>query len=217
MTSDLRKQLAHILWIGGATDSGKSTVARNLAQRYGISVYHYDKDDAKQSEKLANTIPQVRQFLEASMDDRWIHPTPEMMFDHLLIVFPHRFRLVIESLLEMPNDKPMVVEGFGLLPELLHPMLSDGHQAIWFVPTGKFKWESMLRRNKPSFASSVSDPEKARMNVFARDMMLADYYRKQVPSYGYTLYEIDGSLSADEMTNLADAHFARHLTMLSQK
>ena len=180
MMSELKKQLAHILWIGGATDSGKSTVAQNLAQRYGISICHYDKDDARQIEKLANTIPQVRQFLEASLEERWIHPTPRMMFDHLLIVFQHRFQLVLESLLEMPNNKPLIVEGFGLLPELLHPVLSSNHQAIWFVPTGNLKWESMIRRGKPSFGSSLSNPEKARMNLFARDMILADYYRKFV-------------------------------------
>jgi hypothetical protein len=111
----------------------------------------------------------------------------------------------------------LIVEGFGLLPELLHPILSSDHQAIWFVPTEKFKWESMTRRGKPSFGSSLSDPEKARMNLFTRDMMLADYYRKQAPYYGYTLYEIDGSLSAEEMTDLADTHFARHLSMLPQR
>ncbi|NTU54924.1 MAG: hypothetical protein HGA79_01600 [Anaerolineales bacterium] len=217
MTSELKKQLAHILWIGGATDSGKSTVARNLAHRHGLSVYHYDKDDARQIENLANTVPEVRQFLKASLEERWIHPTPKMMFDHLLLVFPHRFHLVVETLLEMPKGRSLIVEGFGLLPELLHPILSSDHQAIWFVPTEKFKWESMTRRGKPSFGSSLSDPEKARMNLFTRDMMLADYYRKQAPYYGYTLYEIDGSLSAEEMTDLADTHFARHLSMLPQR
>jgi 2-phosphoglycerate kinase len=212
MILELNKQLAHILWIGGATDSGKSTVAHNLAQRYGIFVYHYDKVDNEQMEKLAKTIPEVHQFFNASMEERWIHPTPKMMFDFLLILFPHRFQLVIESLLEMPKDKPIIVEGFGLLPELVHPLLSNHHQAIWFVPTEKFKWESMTRRGKPSFASSLTNPEQARINLFTRDMMLADYYRKQVLSSGYTLCEIDGSQSADEVTDLVEFHFAKYLT-----
>lgn len=216
MTSEPKKGLAHILWLGGATDSGKSTVAQNLAQRYGISVYHYDKADAGQVEKLANIVPEVDQFFKASMEERWIHPTPKMMFDYLLVVFPHRFPLVIENLLEMPKDKPIIVEGFGLLPELVHPVLSSRHQAIWLVPTEKFKWESMERRGKPSFASSLSDPEKAKMNLFARDMMLADYYRKQVPSYGYTLHEVDGSRSAEQMTDLVEAHFTKYLAVFSQ-
>jgi 2-phosphoglycerate kinase len=215
MISEPNKQLAHILWIGGATDSGKSTVAQNLAQRYGISVYHYDKVDNEQIEKLAKTVPEIHQFINASMEERWINTTPKMMFDFLLTSFQHRFQLVIESLLEMPKDKPIIVEGFGLLPELVHPMLSSHYQAIWFIPTEKFKRESMTRRGKPSFASSLTNPEQAKTNLFTRDMMLADYYRKQVLSYGYTLYEIDGSQSTDEITDMTELHFANYLSVFS--
>jgi 2-phosphoglycerate kinase len=217
MISEPNKQLAHILWIGGATDSGKSTVAQNLAQRYGIFVYHYDKVDNEQIEKLSKTVSEIHQFFNASMDDRWINTTPKMMLDFLLISFLHRFQLVIESLLEMPKEKPIIVEGFGLLPDLVHPMLSNRHQAIWFVPTEKFKRESMTRRGKPSFASSLTNPEQAKMNLFTRDMMLANYYRKQVLSYGYTLCEIDGSQSSDEMTDMAEFHFAKYLSVFSHR
>ncbi len=216
MITEPNKPLAHILWIGGATDSGKSTVAQNLAQRYSIPVYHYDKVDNEQIEKLAKTVPEVRKFFNASMEERWVRSTPKMMFDFLMISFPYRFELVIESLLEMPKDKPIIVEGFGFLPELVHPILSSHHQAIWFVPTEKFKRESMARRGKPSFASSLTNPEQAKMNLFTRDMMLADYYRKQVLSYGYTLCEIDGSQSADEMTSTTEFHFAKYLSVFSQ-
>ena len=212
----LKERLAHVFWLGGATDSGKSTVARNLAQRLDISVYHFDKADAEQMEKLAGVIPEIRRFLDASLEERWIHPTPQMLFDHLLFVFPHRFPLVVETLLQMTGDKPIIVEGFGLLPELVHPLLSDPHQAVWLIPTATFKWESMKRRNKPSFASSLSDPEKARMNLFARDLMLADYYRQQVSVYGYTLYEVDGSRTPDEMTDLVETHFSKYLAALSR-
>jgi len=215
MFPEAKRELAHVLWIGGATDAGKSTVARNLAQRYGASVYHYDKDDAGQIEKLARTVPEVDQFLKASLEERWVQPAPQKMFAYLLFVFPLRFPLVLESLLAMPKDQLILADGFGLLPELVQPVLSNPHQAIWLVPTKKFKWESMTRRGKPSFAASVSDPEKARLNLFARDMLLADYYRQQVPSYGYTLQEVDGSCSADEMIDLTEAHFAQYLTTLS--
>jgi len=70
----------------------------------------------------------------------------------------------------------------------------------------------MARRDKPSFAKLTSDPEKAKMNLFTRDRMLADYYCKQVVSYGCTLYEIDGSHSAEEMTDIVDEHFSRYIS-----
>ena len=213
----VKEQLAHILWIGGATDSGKSTVAGMLAEQWNIPVYHFDRADARQSDTLARSVPEVAQFLQASLEERWIQPTPEMMFEYLLLTFPYRFRLVIEDLLDMPHDQPVIVEGFGLLPELVHPVLSSSNQGIWFVPTDAFKWNSVVHRNKPSFASQVSDPQKARMNLVARDKMLADYYRQQVASYGYRLLEIDGSHSVEEITHLVEIHFSKYMpTILSR-
>lgn len=210
---ELKKQLAHILWIGGATDSGKSTVAGRLAEHCHIPVYHFDRADARQSDILARSVPEVSQFLQASLEERWIQPTPKMMFEYLLLTFPHRFLLVIEDLLEMPHDRHVIVEGFGLLPELVNPVLSSPNQAIWFVPTDAFKWDSLVRRNKPSFALQVSDPQKARMNLLARDQMLADYYRQQVRTYGYRLLEIDGLCSVEEVTHLVENHFSKYVPL----
>lgn len=35
------------LWIGGDQWTGKSTIARLLADRYGLTAYHYDYHDAR--------------------------------------------------------------------------------------------------------------------------------------------------------------------------
>ena len=43
--SKLQQALAHVLWIGRATDSGKTSVARALAERYGLQAYHLDLYD----------------------------------------------------------------------------------------------------------------------------------------------------------------------------
>jgi hypothetical protein len=89
-------------------------------------------------------------------------------------------------------------------------LLSSDHQAIWLVPTEAFKRASMKKRGKPSFGRLTSNPEKAMMNLLTRDMILADYYRMQVSLYGYTLLEVDGSRSAEQMTDLIEAHFAEY-------
>jgi hypothetical protein len=39
--------LHRALWIGGGQWAGKSTVARLLAVRYGLTAYHYDYHDAR--------------------------------------------------------------------------------------------------------------------------------------------------------------------------
>lgn len=214
MNQEIKEQLAHVLWIGGATDAGKSTVAQGLADRYDLQVYFYDRTDVEHHNKLAEKDSKVRKNTEMSLDERWVHPTPQAILERTLNSFSMRFPLLIEDILALPANKPIIVEGFGLLPELVHPMLSDHHQAIWFIPTEKFKWESMERRGKPSFAAKTSDSEKARNNLFKRDMLLADIYREQVPKYGYVLYEVNGSRSVEEMTELTKMHFANYLEAL---
>ena len=206
-----KEQLAHVLWIGGATDSGKSTIAQNLASRHGMNVYHYDKADAEHHQKLAETILEIRQFMDASLEERWVDPEPTALLTRSLKSFSCRFPLVMEDLLAFPGDRPVIAEGFGFLPELIHPLLSSQYQAIWLVPTEEFKRASMERRGKPSFGQSISDPQKAKKNLFQRDRMLAEYYRERVLAFGYTLCEVNGSHSAEAMTDLLHQHFARYL------
>ena len=38
-TTDVARRLEHVLWIGGGSGAGKSTVARRLATEYGLQVY----------------------------------------------------------------------------------------------------------------------------------------------------------------------------------
>ena len=63
----LQQSLANVLWIGGATDAGKSTVAQNLAEQYSFQVYHYDQHDLPHHVQLSQKLSHVREFLEASI------------------------------------------------------------------------------------------------------------------------------------------------------
>jgi len=207
MDQELRQALSHVLWIGGATDTGKTTVSEVVAERYDLQVYNYDRHDAPQIERLAQTSPRYRAFLSASLDERWVRPEPEELVQWHVQAFRDRFPLVVEDLLALPREPMTVAEGFGLTPELLSPVLSSNRQAIWLVPTEQFKWASMKRRNKPSFRDQVSNPERATRNVFTRDMLLAESVKAQVRSRGLTVYEVDGSRSVEEMTTLIEHHF----------
>jgi len=207
MGQELRHTLSHVLWIGGATHTGKTTVAQIIVERYGLQLYNYDRHDLLQLKRLAQTKPRYRAFRAASLDERWVHPEPEDLLQFVLRGFRDRFPLVVEDLLALSREPMVVAEGFGLTPELLSPVLSSKRQAIWLVPTEEFKWESMKRRNKPSFHDKVSNPERATRNVFRRDMLLAESVNAQAQSRGLTVYEVDGSRSVEEMATLIEQHF----------
>jgi 2-phosphoglycerate kinase len=214
MNQEHREALSHVLWIGGATDTGKTTISRIIAERYGVQVYNYDRHDLPQIKRLAQTHANYRAFLAGSLDDNWVHPEPEDLLQRVVRGFQDRFPLVVKDLLDLPKEPMIVAEGFGFTPELLSPVLSSKHQAIWLVPTKDFKRASMERRNKPSFKDEVSDPERATRNVFMRDMLLAKRVRAQAQSRGLTVYEIDGSRSVEEMATLIEQHFEPFLQRL---
>jgi 2-phosphoglycerate kinase len=203
----LKHQLSHVLWLGGATDTGKTTIAELIAERQGLQSYHYDRHDLPQVEILAQTMPRYRAFLDASLEERWVHPEPEELFRFVWEGFRHRFPLVIQDLLALPKGVMVLVEGFGLTPELVSPVITTNRQAVWLVPTEEFKRVSMERRGKPSFRDQVSDPVRATRNVLRRDMMLAERVREQAQSQSLTVYEVDGSRSIDEMVALIESHF----------
>src|SRR5688572_9543714 len=155
------RTLEHVLWIGGAPDSGKSTVARLLAVRHGLQVYHYDSHDLAHHETLAVARPAYRAFLDASLDERWVQPEPGALLRRSLLSFHDRFELALEDLTALPTDCPIVAEGFGLLPEMIAPLLRSPSQAVWLVPTEQFKEAAMALRGKPSFGPGISDADKA--------------------------------------------------------
>ncbi|MCP4428151.1 MAG: hypothetical protein GY803_26995 [Chloroflexi bacterium] len=214
MNKKLKQKLARVVWLGGATDSGKSTIAQKFAERHDYYVYHYDEHDLGHHKLLAETNPVYQKALKATLSERWVESTPEELLPRFLKTARDRFPLVIEDLLSMPADKIIIAEGFGLLPNLLNPLISNINQALWLIPTKKFMQESFARRGKPSFAAKTSDPEKAKLNLFARDMALVKYYRHQAPLFGYKLFEVNVSHSIDDMTNLAEAHFSDYISLL---
>jgi 2-phosphoglycerate kinase len=174
MAERVRERLSHVLWIGGGTDAGKTSVARLLSETHRLPVYHYDQADLRHHVRLAQTSPRYAAFLDASMEERWVRPEQEALAERAWQAFRDRFALVMEDLtaLSFPEGMRVLVEGFGLTPELLEPVLAWRRQAIWLVPTETFKLSAMERRGKGRFGGEVSDAHRASRNLLelgARD------------------------------------------------
>ena len=216
-SADLRRQLAHVLWLGGATDAGKTTAAHALAARHDLTVYEYDRHDLPQAERLARTSAYHQAELSASLDERWVVPTPEALLSRALRSFHDRWPLVVEDLLALSAGPPVVAEGFGLTPDLVVPVLTHPRQAIWLVPADDFKAASMERRRKPSFRAQVSDPDRARANLLQRDRLLAQAVRDQARAHGVRVVEVDGSRPVEAVAALLADHFAPFLKVAGKR
>jgi hypothetical protein len=207
---DLRTRLAHVLWIGGGTGAGKSSVAIALAERYGLERYNYDWHDSRAhtDRTRADRHPHRAAFLAMTLDERWVLRPPRDMTDETIGSFRERFEMVIEDLLAMPESPPVIADGFGLLPELVHPVIASPRQAIFLLPTPEFRVAALENRGWRTI-EGTSDPDRARANRLARDGLLTEHIGESAARLGLSTIVVDGARALDEMVTDVTKHFGR--------
>lgn len=211
--------LSHVLWIGGSPCSGKSTIGHTIAQIYVFLDYHLDAWSRNHfARRVAAGDAEAATFLKMNLDQRWIERSAEALVQEVITSWSKDFHLVIEDLLALPKETFIVAEG-NFFPECVAPYLSSPHQAIWLVPTDSFceqgrcqRWDAQAQRQRRhGVYNESSDPEKRRRNIIARDCQLARYVKQQATELHLPVYEVDGSRSREEMTELVERHFDPYL------
>lgn len=170
--------LATVLWIGGGSGAGKSTVARAIAERHGLVVYSSDDTMLEHARlTLADAAPQPHRFMAMSMDERWLHQDPQTMAETFHWCRGEAFECIVEDLKQICRSAPGVVaEGFRLLPRLVTPLLTS----IWLLPTPEFREKAFRARGTTwSIASQTSDPQRARDNLLKRDKLFTEGLQRE--------------------------------------
>jgi hypothetical protein len=207
---DLKQRLSHVLWIGGPPDCGKTSIARDLGQKYGLAIYHFDRHEPSHFSRVD---PNHHPALYAAHPDRmttehrWLGSTPEEMARETLQSWTERFGMAIDDLLALPATSPIVAEGPGFFPECVAPLLTDAAKALWLVPTPVFKRESAIRRDKPGSRWETTDPERAQQNLIERDLLMGEHIRRTAEELGLTVYLVDGTVGLDRMRERVEGYF----------
>ena len=206
---DLADRLRLILWIGGGTGAGKTSVATALADRHVVLRYHYDFHDARDHSERIDPArhPAMHAFAAMSMDERWVLRTPEEMADETIRSSRERMAMAIEDLLARPAGVPLVAEGAWFFPEFVAPLLTSTRQAIWLVPTEAFREQALGERGWVTI-EGTSDGDRARANRLARDVLLTDRVRRSAAALGLRVIEVDGARSLAEITAEVEEHLA---------
>ena len=143
----------------------------------------------------------MHQFINMSMDDRWLNRSPELMRDTFHWFRGEGFHLIIEDM-RARSGEPCIVEGFRLLPDLLKPLLIDTSQAVWLLPTSGFRQSTFEARRllTEGFISKTSDPPRAHLNLMRRDALFTDRLRDQTQDLHLYSIEVVPSLFEDALT-----------------
>ncbi|MFI7051857.1 hypothetical protein ACWDOR_01565 [Streptosporangium canum] len=204
------------LWIGGGQWAGKSTVARLLATRYGLTAYHYDYHDARahNDRRIARRARLGEPTAAPDPDSVWVNTSPQEMADETLAGFPMRFEWALDDLRGLVSGRPIIAEGWGLRPELVATIIDSPRRMIVMVPSEGFR-ERQLRELPRATAvdHAVSDPDRAQRNRLARDRLVADEAARSARRLGIRVLEVDGLDDAEAVADIVVDHFSSYLPL----
>jgi hypothetical protein len=181
------------LWIGGGQGSGKSSIARALSRRFDLQLYNVDRRTWLHEARMPTT-----EFGVISMDERWVHASPERMLEWFVSTSRHRFRLVLEDLRELPDSPSVIVEGPQLFPTSVAAVLSDRDQALFLIPDAGEQEARLLGRGP---LPGTSDGVRARANATERDLLITARFAREARELRLPVLAVDRPL--DEMIELA--------------
>lgn len=166
--------LAHVLWIGGASGAGKTTVAGRLARRWGLRMYSSDTRTWEHRDRaIAAGVEAAIRFEKLSHEERTNAPLEDQRAMGLGV---ERSAMMVDDLRGLPR-RPLVLAEGTLLP----PSVVDPCRSVWLLPTGEFQARQRAeerRRDHPV------------------DQMAADAGR-----YGIPAIVIDGSRDIGEIVD----------------
>ncbi len=203
-------QLRQVYWIGGPPDSGKTTVAEIIAARHSFKIYHFDRHEM---EHFGRADPELTPALWAAHPDRmnteqrWLGTTPEEMARETIRSWSERCQMAFDDIRRLTAKGPVVAEGPGFFPELIAPVLTGAHRAIWLIPTEEFKRRSVAWRGKPGTKHETSDPELASTNLIARDQIMSQHIQEQCQKARLSFILVTGEESAQSITTEVERHF----------
>jgi hypothetical protein len=203
--------LRHVRWIAGGTGAGKSTVARLLERRLGAVVYDGDRAERGWLPRVTRQEhPHMYAGLRLTKSER-AALSPSEKFHGSASLHGETIGFVVEDLLAMPADRPILVDWFGIMPRYVAPLLSRPEHAVFLLPTKEFRERALRTR--------FADPDRARANWgsldtsvalanrLGRDELWDAEIRRQAVEHGLPVIDVDGTRGPESIADELAANF----------
>lgn len=207
-SSHLQNELAHVYWIGGSPCSGKSSITNALGQRHPFHLYRCD-EAFYQHEKLINPDkqPAFSKISHYTWEELWMRPV-DLLLSEEFAVYREEFQFILEDLMGLSKDQPILAEGAALLPECIAPLLAQQNHAIWVVPSEEFQLCHYSQREwARDIVKTCSDPEQAFQNWMQRDISFGRCIRAEAENRGLRVLVVDGEKTIDDNISQVEQHF----------
>ena len=157
---------------------------------------------------LPEDCPNLTEFVNMSMDQRWVDRSPQTMLETFHWFRGEGFGLIIEDLLALPTDQGVIAEGFRLLPHLVKPLLHDPSHCAWLLPTPEFRLAAFESRGTMwSIPNKTSNPKRALSNLLERDRLFTERLQGMVETTGLPAITVDGRLTEEALESCIAGKF----------
>ena len=188
-----------MIWLGGGSGAGKTTVARAVAGRLDLRLYHVDFRGFDHVARMVDgTSPRTRAFNAMPYDDRWLRE-PAVLAEEFLAISAERMPLVLADLAALGPGATVLVEGPQLLPDLVAPLLGSTGVALWMLPTEEFARRAVAARGE--LVPSARQAEILE-NRYRRDVLVTQALRASATTLGLRWLPVDGHRSIADTVDL---------------
>ena len=200
--------LSKVYFIGGSPCSGKSSIAEKLSKEYNMDYYKIDDYEFQHINRSnSNDHPIMSKFKEIVWDEIWMRPV-EVQVNEEWQFYIERFSMILEDLKSYYNNKPIIVEGAALLPELLKGIGVENNKVIYLVPSKDFQVEYYSKRDFiHGILKERKNPEKAFSNWMERDHQFGKRVINQAKEYNMKYILVGGKTTLEKNTKLVMDHF----------
>jgi hypothetical protein len=95
------------------------------------------------------------------------------------------------------------------LPQLVKPLLSAPHNAVWLLPTQEFRESVVESRGGPAwgFLAKTSEPKRALHNLLERDRLFTNLLREETSRLELSFLEVDPGITEDDLVKRVSETF----------